>query len=146
MAKAGIVTQLNARASVLACGNCSLGKYDFSKQEENVNFDPAILARFDAIFILEDEIELENDQIVAKHVLNLHGQSNTRNEDACLSIDFIKQYLTYAKANCHPRLSEESAEIIKMRYCQMRAGLPDQSNGLRMCIPVTIRQLESLIR
>ena len=55
VAKAGITTILNSRASVLAAANPVFGTYDDMRSAaENIDFLPTILSRFDMIFIVRD--------------------------------------------------------------------------------------------
>src|SRR5579859_5394308 len=62
IAKAGITTILNSRASVLAAANPVFGTYDDLKSmAENVDFLPTILSRFDMIFIVRDVRDVQKD-------------------------------------------------------------------------------------
>merc|ERR1712029_288444 len=72
IAKAGITTTLNSRCSVLAAANSIFGRWDDSKAEENIDFMPTILSRFDTIFIVKDEHNEERDITLAKHVMSIH--------------------------------------------------------------------------
>lgn len=47
IAKAGITTTLNSRCSVLAAANSVFGRWDDTKGEQNIDFMPTILSRFD---------------------------------------------------------------------------------------------------
>ena len=49
IAKAGITTTLNTRCSVFAAANSVFGRWDDTKGEENIDFMPTILSRFDMI-------------------------------------------------------------------------------------------------
>lgn len=59
--KAGITTTLNSRCSVLAAANSVFGRWDDTKGEDNIDFMPTILSRFDMIFIVKDEHNAERD-------------------------------------------------------------------------------------
>lgn len=59
--KAGITTTLNSRCSILAAANSVFGRWDDTKGEENIDFMPTILSRFDMIFIVKDEHNAEKD-------------------------------------------------------------------------------------
>lgn len=55
IAKAGIVCQLNSRTAILAAANPVHSKYDPRKSVvENINLPPALLSRFDLIYIMLD--------------------------------------------------------------------------------------------
>jgi len=72
IAKAGIVCQLNSRTSILSAANPILSKYDMNRSVvENINLPPALLSRFDLIYIILDIPNQQMDTRLAKHVLNL---------------------------------------------------------------------------
>ncbi|BFF91679.1 DNA replication licensing factor Mcm5 [Drosophila madeirensis] len=76
IAKAGITTTLNSRCSVLAAANSIFGRWDDTKGEENIDFMPTILSRFDMIFIVKDVHDETRDITLAKHIINVHLSSN----------------------------------------------------------------------
>ena len=53
IAKAGLTTTLNSRCSVLAAANSVYGRWDDTKGEENIDFLPTILSRFDMIYVVK---------------------------------------------------------------------------------------------
>ena len=53
IAKAGITTTLNSRCSVLAAANSVFGRWDDTKGEDNIDFLPTILSRFDMIYVVK---------------------------------------------------------------------------------------------
>lgn len=63
IAKAGITTTLNSRCSVLAAANSIFGRWDDTKGEENIDFMPTILSRFDMIFIVKDLHDESRDMV-----------------------------------------------------------------------------------
>merc|ERR1712156_794209 len=152
IAKAGITTTLNSRCSVLAAANSIFGRWDESKAEENIDFMPTILSRFDTIFIVKDEHNEERDVTLARHVMNVHvnaGASTDKNvTEGELSLAFLKKYINYARARCGPRLSKEAAEKLKNKYVMMRSGTKEveEETDKRIAIPITVRQLEAIVR
>merc|ERR1712025_1202800 len=72
IAKAGITTTLNSRCSVFAAANSVFGRWDDTKGEENIDFMPTILSRFDMIYIVKDEHDEGKDTTLAKHVMKIH--------------------------------------------------------------------------
>lgn len=153
VAKAGITTILNARTSVLAAANPIFGRYDDLKSAgENIDFQTTILSRFDLIFIVRDTHDRNRDETIAKHVMNLHmnGQSNT-NPDASqaeIPVEKMKRYIAYAKSRCAPRLSAEAAEKLSSHFVSIRRQVAraESDANQRSSIPITVRQLESLVR
>ncbi|GAB7330581.1 hypothetical protein MBLNU13_g02167t1 [Cladosporium sp. NU13] len=154
IAKAGITTILNARTSVLAAANPIFGRYDDLKTPgENIDFQTTILSRFDLIFIVRDTHDRNRDETIAKHVMNLHmnGQANTNNPEAAqaeISVEKMKRYISYAKSRCAPRLSPEAAEKLSSHFVSIRRQVAraEADANQRSSIPITVRQLESLVR
>jgi len=148
IAKAGITTTLNSRCSVLAAANSVFGRWDDSKGEENIDFMPTILSRFDTIFIVKDEHNEERDTTLAKHVMGIHinAAADTAAEGE-LSLAELKRYVAYCRSRCGPRLEEDAAEKLKDEYVMIRRGHRDaEEEGGRLSIPITVRQLEAIVR
>lgn len=100
IAKAGITTTLNSRCSVLAAANSVFGRWDDTKGEENIDFMPTILSRFDMIFIVKDEHNQARDITLAKHIMNVHmnaAQSSEEHKDGEISLEFLKKYINYCR-------------------------------------------------
>jgi len=157
IAKAGITTTLNSRCSVLAAANSIFGRWDDTKAEENIDFMPTILSRFDTIFIVKDEHNEERDITLAKHVMNVHVNAGAATAAAAggeegeggeLSLSLLKKYINYARARCGPRLSTAAADKLKNKYVLMRSGTKEveAETDKRIAIPITVRQLEAVIR
>lgn len=155
IAKAGITTVLNSRTSVLAAANPIYGRYDESKSPgENIDFQTTILSRFDMIFIVKDEHNEDRDISIANHVINIHTgklsqdqQTQEQNGDE-LSMDLLKRYIQYCKLKCAPRLSTQAAEKLSAQFVTIRNQLltNELESNERSTIPITIRQLEAIIR
>lgn len=154
IAKAGITTILNARTSVLAAANPIFGRYDEMKTPgENIDFQTTILSRFDLIFIVRDEHDRARDERIAKHVMGIHmggpGLQNDANAtQASIPVEKMKRYISYCKTRCAPRLSAEAAEKLSSHFVSIRrqVALAEQTANQRSSIPITVRQLESLVR
>merc|ERR1719175_146719 len=149
IAKAGITTTLNSRCSVLAAANSVFGRWDDSKGEENIDFMPTILSRFDTIFIVKDEHDEKRDTTLAKHVMQVH--MNAAADSAAegeLSLAFLKKYIGYCRTRCGPRLEEKAAEKLKNKYVLMRNSNREieEEGEKRLSIPITVRQLEAIVR
>ncbi|XP_025782234.1 LOW QUALITY PROTEIN: DNA replication licensing factor MCM5 [Puma concolor] len=150
IAKAGITTTLNSRCSVLAAANSVFGRWDETKGEDNIDFMPTILSRFDMIFIVKDEHNEERDVMLAKHVVTLHVSALTQTQAVEGEVDLakLKKFIAYCRARCGPRLSAEAAEKLKNRYIIMRSGARqhERDSDRRSNIPITVRQLEAIVR
>lgn len=153
IAKAGITTILNARTSVLAAANPIFGRYDDLKSPgENIDFQTTILSRFDLIFIVKDEHDRGRDERIAKHVMGIHmgGSGNQEQQQAAptIPVEKMKRYISYCKTRCAPRLSPEAAEKLSSHFVSIRRQVAqaEASANQRSSIPITVRQLESLVR
>lgn len=161
IAKAGITVTLNSRCAVLAAANSVHGKWDeYRSDEENIDFMPTILSRFDMIFVIKDKSNFEADLAKARHVVGIHagierGTNTVNGEDMDISIDFLKKYIAYCKSKIGPRVSEEAAKELVLKYVDMRNGPPSDLNTedaarqkyeKKSIIPITVRQLEATIR
>ncbi|WVO14105.1 hypothetical protein L204_101733 [Cryptococcus depauperatus] len=150
IAKAGITTILNSRTSVLAAANPVFGRYDDMKSPgENIDFQTTILSRFDMIFIVKDEHNEQRDRTIAKHVMNIHMNRQTENETVGeIDIEKMKRYIGYCKSRCAPNLSPEAAEMLSSHFVSLRKEVAqvERDNDERSSIPITVRQLEAIIR
>jgi replicative DNA helicase Mcm len=141
IAKGGIVATLNARTSILAAANPTLGRYDpYRTVGENISLPVTILSRFDLIFILRDVPEATKDAQMTEHILNLHrtGVSPT---EAPIEAELFRKYISYAK-NVKPTLTQEALDGLKEFYLLMRAASETEGTP----VAITARQLESLVR
>eukprot|EP00064_Thunnus_orientalis_P010964 superscaffoldBa00001535_g10993 len=150
IAKAGITTTLNSRCSVLAAANSVFGRWDDTKGEDNIDFMPTILSRFDMIFIIKDQHDQQRDMTLARHVMNVHlsAQTQTEGVEGEIPLATFKKYIAYARTKCGPRLSAAAAEKLKNRYVVMRSGAREheRETDKRPSIPITVRQLEAVVR
>ncbi|KDQ54789.1 hypothetical protein JAAARDRAFT_71594 [Jaapia argillacea MUCL 33604] len=151
IAKAGITTVLNSRTSVLAAANPVWGRYDEGRSPgENIDFQTTILSRFDMIFIVKDEHNEARDRMIAKHVMNIHMNRGGDESEVVgeIDVDKMKRYIAYCKAKCAPRLSAEAQEMLSSHFVALRKQVQqvERDNDERSSIPITVRQLEAIIR
>ncbi|CAH0491005.1 unnamed protein product [Peronospora farinosa] len=157
IAKAGITTILNSRASVLAAANPVFGRYDDMRSaSENIDLMSTILSRFDMIFIVRDIQDDARDRQMAAHVVRMHtnalvsaaGDTST-GENATSGGEFepwlLKKFITYCRTRCAPRLSVGAAQALQDFYVGVRDDVRRMQGG-ETTIPVTVRQLEALVR
>ncbi|KAG4306580.1 hypothetical protein PORY_000568 [Pneumocystis oryctolagi] len=151
IAKAGITTILNSRTSVLAAANPVFGRYDDIKSPgDNIDFQTTILSRFDMIFIVKDEHNENRDKTIATHVMNIHMNQTLDNNSSVreINIEKMRKYISYCRSKCAPRLTPEAAEKLSSHFVAIRKQVhqAEQHSNERSSIPITIRQLESIIR
>eukprot|EP00887_Chlorella_sp_A99_P007436 scaffold2.g7436.t1 len=185
VAKAGLVASLPARTTVLAAANPVDGSFNRAKGlMDNLKLSPAMLSRFDLLFLLVDRPDADRDQRLSEHIMALHSGIPSRavaarsrllltagasapllltdgRESACggqpsllerlqqrrpdddpVPPQLLRKYIAYARQYCHPRLSTGAKAVLKAYYLHLRAA----AAGDPCALPVTARQLESLIR
>ncbi|KAK4535058.1 hypothetical protein CDCA_CDCA03G1083 [Cyanidium caldarium] len=77
ISKAGIVTTLQARCSVIAAANPLRGRYDPSVSfMENVDLTEPILSRFDVLCVIRDVVDVAADEALAAFVVRSHIASH----------------------------------------------------------------------
>ncbi|MFL2493680.1 MAG: ATP-binding protein [Candidatus Thalassarchaeum sp.] len=179
VAKGGITATLPSRCAILAAANPKDGR--FSKRGPNqsvmrsyneTGLPPPLASRFDIIWMMRDEVRVEDDERIARYILDnrTKGVSETMIEEAIsldpseevkdeiyaftvdntehLSLEFLRKYIAYAKRNHHPDLNSDARAKILEYYTDERQnyGREDQMGGESEVIPITARALEALIR
>lgn len=148
VAKAGITTVLNSRTSILAAANPIFGTYQENKRiSDQIDLQTTILSRFDCIFIVRDLKNKEMDRKMVDHILNMHSKtSQMTSSETPHRINELKNYIAYARNNCSPRLDEQSAKILQDIYVHQRDDIRREETRGKNKIPLTVRQLEAIIR
>lgn len=144
IAKAGIITTLNARASILASANPIDSKYNPKRSiVENLNLPPTLLSRFDLIYLLLDMIDVENDQRLGRHIVSLYTEKAPELHSDVINVQTLIGYISYART-LQPVLTDDAVKLLSEGYVSMRKVNGSGSAG--KTISATTRQLESLIR
>ena len=178
VAKGGITATLPARCAILAAANPKDGR--FSKRGPNqsvmrsyneTGLPPPLASRFDIIWMIRDEIRVEDDERIARHMLKIRteGVSESKIEESLelnpmegqkdqifatgvddiehLTLEFLRKFIAYAKRNIHPDLNKDARAKLLEYYTDERQsfGREDQM-GESEVIPITPRALEALIR
>lgn len=124
IAKAGIATTLNARSSVLAAANPAYGRYNPKKTPaENINLPPALLSRFDLLFLLLDKQNDENDLRLARHITFVHKNHYAPSVDKGeihFDVNYMRAFVAHAKSK-NPFIPVELTQFIAEQYVQLRA-------------------------
>ena len=145
IAKSGIVCSLNARTAILAAANPKESRYNPKRSIiYNIMLPPPLLSRFDLIFIMLDQSTENQDRELAKHILSLYvgdSQRAVKNNISLSSQKFLGGYISYARLNCKPIISEQAEADLIRGYIDMR-----KQGVSRNIITATPRQLESMIR
>lgn len=100
-----------------------------------------IMSRFDLFFIILDEQDDTTDFNVARHILNLH-----QNTDDAIHVQFtseqLQRYIRFART-LKPQLTAESCDLLVQQYRTLRQS---DAGGRKTSYRITVRQLESMIR
>lgn len=166
IAKAGIITTLNARTSILASANPIGSKYNPNLPvPQNIDLPPTLLSRFDLVYLILDRVDETNDRRLARHLLSMYLEDKPQSAgnleilvshgnspisvisptNTAQPIEFLTSYISYARAKCQPRISDEASRELVNAYVEMRK-LGEDVRAAERRITATTRQLESMIR
>lgn len=148
IAKAGIITTLNARTSIIASANPIESRYNPDLPvTKNIDLPPSLLSRFDLVYLMLDRVDERVDRHLATHIANMYLDDNTATaaQNEILPVDFLTLYLSYARANVFPKITVDAKERLVGAYVDMRKQGDDPRSAEKR-ITATTRQLESMIR
>jgi len=144
ISKANIQATLIAQTTVLAAANPKYGRFNpYEILAKQIDMPPALINRFDLIFPIKDVPNEVKDEMLAKHILNLHQTPDMGEPD--IPTKFLRKYIAYAKQKCKPKLTDSAMEEIQRYYIHMRNATGAEEGALR-AIPISPRQLEALVR
>lgn len=148
IAKAGIITTLNARTSILASANPINSRYDPNLPVTgNIDLPPPLLSRFDLVYLILDKVDESIDRQLARHLTDMYLKDapETVNANSVLPVELLTLYIQYAKENFNPVMTEEGKNELVRSYVEMRK-LGENARSSEKRITATTRQLESMIR
>lgn len=148
IAKAGIITTLNARTAILALANPINSRYDPRLPvTANIDLPPPLLSRFDLVYLILDKVDESIDRHLARHITDMYleDEPESVSAHAVLPVETLSIYIQYAKENIHPQITAESKAELVRAYVDMRR-LGDDARAADKRITATTRQLESMIR
>ncbi|EDW69131.1 DNA replication licensing factor Mcm7 [Drosophila virilis] len=129
IAKAGIMTTLNARVSILAAANPAFGRYNPRRTvEQNIQLPAALLSRFDLLWLIQDKPDRDNDLRLAKHITYVHSHSKqppTRVK--ALDMNLMRRYINLCKRK-HPTIPDELTDYIVGAYVELRREARNQKD------------------
>lgn len=80
IAKAGIITTLNARTSILASANPIGSRYNPNLPvPQNIDLPPTLLSRFDLVYLVLDRVDEQEDRRLAKHLVGMYLEDAPEN-------------------------------------------------------------------
>ena len=153
VSKGGIDADLPAQTSLLAAGNPKHGRFDpHQPVPEQIDLTPALMSRFDLMFMLRDQPDPEWDREVAETVVDswsqtgkaeFNGESMDDNVQREISEEAFRAYLAKAKQEVFPTIEDdEVAGRMVDHYVNLRAEGADEDSP----VPVTARKLEAFLR
>jgi replicative DNA helicase Mcm len=137
--KAAKNVQFISETAHLCAGNPKLGRFDnFTDVIPQFGIDPAILSRFDLIFVIRDLKDSEMDKQIAHALFEAH---TGKTKDPPLDRDMVKKYIAYAKQNYQPKLRPAVEQELETFYMEARKAGFDK--GITSATP---RNYEALVR
>ncbi|CAH1368472.1 hypothetical protein MTP99_009899 [Tenebrio molitor] len=121
IAKAGIMTCLNARVSILAAANPAYGRYNPKRTiEQNIQLPAALLSRFDLLWLIQDKPNRDNDLRLAKHITYVHQHcKQPPTQTQALDMSVMRKYIALCKLK-EPSIPEELTDYIVNAYVELR--------------------------
>lgn len=90
IAKAGIITTLNARTSILAAANPVGSKYNLKWPiTRNIDLPPTLISRFDLLYLVLDKIDDKSDRQLAKHLVGLYLEDKPQTAGKDIMVSFF---------------------------------------------------------
>ncbi len=146
ISKATIQAKLRAETSILAAANPKFGRFDpYQTVAAQINLPPALINRFDIIFVMKDMPDRGRDEAIASHVL----MESKEHKEGEVIIDraLFRKYIAYARQRVKPKLTDEAIEEIKKFYVDLRnMSTSGSQSSSQKPLPISARQLEGLMR
>ncbi|KAH0782155.1 hypothetical protein KY290_001753 [Solanum tuberosum] len=144
IAKAGITTSLNARTAVLAAANPAWGRYDMRRTPaENINLPPALLSRFDLLWLILDRADMDSDLELARHVVYVHqNKESPALGFTPLEPSVLRAYISAAR-RLSPSVPKELEDYIAGAYSSIRQ---EEAKSNTPHSYTTVRTLLSILR
>ena len=160
VSKAGIVTSLQARCSVIAAANPIGGRYDSSNTlSDNVELTDPILQRFDILCVLQDNVDPVADERLASFVTSSHmnavptrevvngtatfSAGSAANKPGMIDQDLLRKYIQYARTNVRPDLRGNAFDQEKVASLYVALRRESAASG---GVPIAVRHIESMMR
>ena len=139
-AKAGLVQTMSARTSIIAIANPKYSKFtDYKDLKEQIDIPDSTLSRFDLVFKLTDDVDVDKDTKLATSLLN---KADLLNDVDLIDAEMFKKYVTYAKLEIFPILNDDAKKVLIDFYVTTRQSALVSDSAK----PVTARDLKALER
>jgi len=150
ISKAGIVTTLQARCAVVAAANPIGGRYNSTIPfSQNVELTEPILSRFDILCVVRDTVDPQEDERLARFVVNSHGRAHpltnssygfteagkSKENGQSMDVDgeeagqaqegeipqeLLRKYILYAREKIRPKLYQMDQDKVARVFADMR--------------------------
>jgi len=140
ISKVGVSIRLEARCSILAAANPKYGRYDPEMPiGDNIDIPPALLSRFDLMFLVRDTVDSSRDVAKAKHILKVFRGGEL--DKPMLDERELTAFLNYVR-ELKPKLNQDMEMKIINFYERIRKASSSEVDTL----PIGTRQLEAIVR
>lgn len=130
IAKAGIITTLNARTSILASANPIGSKYNVNLPvPQNIDLPPTLLSRFDLVYLVLDRIDEQSDRRLARHLVGMYLEDAPENAST-QEILVSSQMPTYQDSADYSALACRIPDIIHL-LCPDKVPTSNHPRSLR---------------
>ncbi|VDO42365.1 unnamed protein product [Haemonchus placei] len=122
IAKAGIMTTLNARVAIIAAANPAFGRYNPKRSiEQNIDLPAALLSRFDLLWLIQDKPDRDGDKRLASHITYVHMNSKQPEVDGMKPVNMrlIRRLIEVAQRK-NPVVGDALRERLVEMYVDMR--------------------------
>ena len=166
VSKAGINATLSTRCAILAAANPKAGRFQSVSEvpfTQQINLKPALISRFDVIWLLTDQPQADHDSMIANHIMNNRASSTPEiliekgsevdpsksakhdgvdNKEGIVNRELIRKYVAFAKRSIHPKLTDEAQESLREFYVETRRKGGESHDS----IAISARAIEGLYR
>jgi replicative DNA helicase Mcm len=154
--KGGVNTHLQTRCAVIAAANPSAGRFNhYEPIAPQFDFESNLMSRFDLVFTFTDVPDEEEDDKIAKHILQMRDAAKRKQrgddlEDAPadptppIDPETLRGWIALAKKTDPPVYANDEIERkIRERFVELRGmyGYSDDDP-----VPVAFRSLEGIVR
>ncbi|KAF8814407.1 MCM-domain-containing protein [Phlegmacium glaucopus] len=144
IAKAGTITTLSARTSILAAANPVGSKYDVNLPiTRNIDLPPTLISRFDLLYLVLDQVDEGRHRKLAQHLVGLYPEDAPA-ADTQEILNYQRISTTAAPRSLLSSPKRAGGELVSASF-EMR-NMGDDPRASEKRITATTRQLESLIR
>ena len=166
ISKAGINATLSTRCAILAAANPKAGRFQSVSEvpfTQQINLKPALISRFDVIWLLTDQPEADHDTMIANHIMSNRANSTPEvlidqgsavdpskssshdgldENKGIVNRDLIRKYVAFAKRSIHPILSSDAQTLLRDYYVETRRKGGESHDS----IAISARAIEGLYR